>query len=360
MKNILPTSKNVKLIGRTFMTDGVLWSAFSGTGIEFFFEGKKLAVTLKADGILDKETEGEPEYARYAVYVDNRRTIEGMLDEKEKVIDIISAATSGKVKVKILKLSECAMSTLGISGISVNDKATVTPTPFKDKRIEFIGDSITCGYGVDDESELDHFKTSTEDCTGAYAYKTASALKADYSLVSVSGYGIISGYTETGEEKIPFQTVPQYYRKLGFSYQSFAGKLPPQDVLWDFSRFTPDAIVINLGTNDDSYCLDKKDRQREYSDEYKKFLKVVRENNPYSHIFCTVGIMGTRIFPALKQAADEYIKETGDKQVTTFCFDEQDHENDGYAADYHPTRKTHDKAALALTEFIKETLGWES
>ncbi len=358
MKKLLPDAKRVKFIGRTFMTGGVLWSAFSGTGIEFIFEGKKLFVTLMADGIVGSDIES-PDYARYAVYVDNRRVLDGMLDEKTKTLEIFNLPSAVKAKVKILKISECAMSTMGISLIETNSKATLTPTPAKARRIEFIGDSITCGYGVDDENELHSFKTSTEDCTGAYAYKTAAALKADHSLVSVSGYGIISGYTGTGEEKIPEQTVPQYYKKLGFSYQKFGDTTAPQDIMWDFSRFVPDAIVINLGTNDDSYCLDHEDRQREYSDEYKKFLSVVRGENPYAHIFCTVGIMGERIFKALKTAVDEYKKETGDKNITTFCFTEQDSKNDGYAADYHPTRKTHDKAALALTDLVREAMGWK-
>lgn len=49
--------------------------------------------------------------------------------------------------------------------------------------MEFIGDSITCGYGVDDPDKEHHFKTATEDVTKAYAYKTALALNADYSMV---------------------------------------------------------------------------------------------------------------------------------------------------------------------------------
>ena len=31
---------------------------------------------------------------------------------------------------------------------------------------------------------------------------------------------------------------------------------------------------------------------------------------------------------------------------------------DGFAADWHPTEATHTKAAAALTEKIKEIMGW--
>lgn len=56
-------------------------------------------------------------------------------------------------------------------------------------------DSITCGYGVDDEDRSHQFSTKTEDATKAYAYKTAQLLNADYSLVSYSGHGVVLGYT---------------------------------------------------------------------------------------------------------------------------------------------------------------------
>jgi len=55
-----------------------------------------------------------------------------------------------------------------------------------------------------------------------YAYKTAEALDADYSMVSFSGYGIVSGYTGEGVKSAE-QLVPMYYEKLGFSYGTYFG-----------------------------------------------------------------------------------------------------------------------------------------
>lgn len=356
MKSITPNKENVKLIGRTYPLDEALWCAFSGTGIEFDFKGSRLSLTLLADKACEEQEAGN--HARYAVYLNGERLITGILRTRRTTLGIIDSEKPVEARVQVIKISECAMSTMGIAALETDDGAFVSPTKQRERRIEFIGDSITCGYGVDDENELHPFKTSTEDCTGAYAYKTAQLLDADYSLVSISGYGIISGYTATAEEKVAFQTVPQYYSKLGFSYKSFADKLAPQDIEWDFKQYIPQAVVINLGTNDDSYCLDHKDRQRDYTDNYKLFLREVRAKNPDAFIFCAVGIMGTRIFTALETAVNEYKSETGDDRIKSYCFTEQDHEHDGYAADYHPTRKTHDKAAVAFAPVIKETMWW--
>ncbi|SDA17709.1 GDSL-like Lipase/Acylhydrolase family protein [Ruminococcus sp. YE71] len=355
MTHLTATKEYVKQIGRTYMIDDTLWMALSGTGIEFEYTGKNLTLELEGDGAAFPGI-GDNQ-ARYAVFVDGERVADDVLTEREKSVTVLESDTKKSVTVKFVKLSECAMSTIGIKGIDLGEGGSAKPTAQKAHRIEFIGDSITCGYGVDDEDESHHFKTATEDCTLAYAYKTAQLLDADYSLFSVSGYGIISGYTADGKTKIPQQTIPQYYGSLGFSYQGFKGSEMPQNIDWDFSKYQPELVVINLGTNDDSYCLGQSERMDEYSAEYVNFLKTVREKNPDAQILCTVGIMGQRIFPAIEMAVYTYKKETGDEKISSFMFDAQKPE-DGLVADYHPTAVTHDKAAAALTEEIKKIMNW--
>jgi lysophospholipase L1-like esterase len=215
--------------------------------------------------------------------------------------------------------------------------------------IEFIGDSITCGYGIDDEDRDHHFSTSTEDFTKTYAYKTARELNADYSAVALSGYGIISGYT-TGE-KASEQSLPRYYDKVGFSYGSFPG-LNIAETGWDFTR-AADVIVINLGTNDDSYCQNDKDKQAEFAAKYEEFIKTVRSRNKDAKILCALGIMGGRLYPSVELAAENYNKATGDENVFCMKFDEQQM-SDGLAADWHPTERTNVKAAQKLTAEIKK------
>lgn len=227
-QSVVLTADTAKLVGRTYLNDDTLWTAFSGSGAEFTYTGKKLDITIVGD---NASTAGNEEnYARVAIYIDGERVIDDMLNEKEKTYTAFESDTEKSVDVQIIKLSECAMSTFGIKPIKLADGEKIEPAKAKDLKIEFIGDSITCGYGVDDEDKEHHFKTSTEDVTKAYAYKTAKALNADYSMVSISGYGIISGYTDDGKKKSE-QTIPQYYDKLGFSYNKFANslELPPSN-----------------------------------------------------------------------------------------------------------------------------------
>ena len=92
-------------------------------------------------------------------------------------------------------------------------------------------------------------------------------------------------------------------------------------------------------------------------DSYVEFLKKLRTNNPDAQIFCTLGIMGQDLYPAVEQAVQNYTEETGDTKVTAMAFDIQS-QSDGYAADWHPTEATHEKASEKLVSEIKSVMGW--
>ena len=354
MHTFIPNWQNVKPLGRTRALEDSLWLAFSGSGAEFSFIGRRCEVAIAGDNHA-ADAEKANDHVRIAVYLDGKRVVDDMIDASEKVYNIMDEDMAQEHVVRIVKLSETAMSTCGIKAIYV-DANTIRPTPRKAYFIEFIGDSITCGYGVDDEAAEHHFATCTEDVTRTFACKTAQALDADYSVVAISGYGIISGYTATAEERVTAQLLPAYYDRLGFSYGKYRGE-SPNNVRWDFSVRQPDMIILNLGTNDDSYSRDDVERQEFYCAEYVNFLKVIRACNPAAKILCTLGIMGDRLYPFVEKAAAAYAAETGDVNIVCMPFAPQLPE-DGYAADYHPTETTHRKAADKLTCEICRLMGW--
>jgi len=349
------TQENVKIIGRTHYFNDTLWLALSGGGVEFSFTGTKAKITMSGDNIAIIPN-NNTNYARIGIYVNGERVVDDMMNKIEKTYTVFESDTEQDVVICIVKLSESPMSIVGIQQIYVDSKDGIMPTATKERKIEFIGDSITCGYGVDDEVKENHFSTETEDVTKAYAYKTAQTLQADYSMVSYSGYGIVSGYSGDGMKE-PNQIVSSYYDKVGFSYGNVGGSLSISSVKWDYSKYEPDLIVINLGTNDDSYCQSDLERQAEYTGQYTKFLKKIRGFNPNAKILCTLGIMGDRLYPCIEKAVVDYIKATADTNISSMKFDDQ-LPNDGYVADGHPTKATHNKASEKLTAEIKKIMNW--
>lgn len=118
-QSVVLTADTAKLVGRTYLNDDTLWTAFSGSGAEFTYTGKKLDITIVGD---NASTAGNEEnYARVAIYIDGERVIDDMLNEKEKTYTAFESDTEKSVDVQIIKLSECAMSTFGIKPIKLAD-----------------------------------------------------------------------------------------------------------------------------------------------------------------------------------------------------------------------------------------------
>lgn len=340
----------VKMLGRTHNENGILWLAHSASGVEFTVKGTQCSVKIVGDSMIS----AEDNQARFAAYVDGERVVDEMITQSEVTYDVFSYDEEKEVTVRLMKISEAANSILGIDEITVTSEEDIAPTEEKELKIEFIGDSITCGYGVDDEDRNHHFSTKTEDATKAYAYKTAELLDADYSLVSYSGHGIVSGYTTQGK-KVAAQQLPNKYECLAISSGTGYNGFNAAGVDWDFSRFVPDIIVINLGTNDNSYTGKDEELIKEYSDGYVKFLEKVRKNNADAHIICAFGVMGADLYDAICTAAENYTAETGDTNISTLRLSTQDGST-GYAADWHPTAATHDIAASELADYISATI----
>lgn len=348
------TDENVKIIGRTCMEQGILWCGLSGSGIEFRMIGTSVKITFSGDDTTQgNETEGK---ARVGIYVNGERVIDTILEQPEQTFSVFESSESQEITVGVIKLSECAMSVMGIKDIEAETADGIHPTAKKEHAIEFVGDSITCGFGVDLEDPDTPFQTSTEDVTRAYAYKTAQKLNADYSMVSYSGYGVLSGYTDT-DIRQEEQLVPNYYEKTGFSYGKPFGTFQMQDTAWDFSKYMPDLVVINLGTNDDSYCKDDEVRRQQFTEKYVEFLKVIRKNNPQATILCIVGLMGERIYPGVENAVSIYTTETAETNVYAMKLTEQIPE-DGLVSCSHPTETSHEKAAARVADRIETIMNW--
>ena len=346
-ERIFPASKEyVKLTGRTAEEDGVRWLIHSASKIEFKMTGTHASAVIRSDDSVNGE---EEHLARIAVYVNGKRTLDHIVREEEETIELFSSDEEKNVEIAIIKLSEAAFSIVGIKGLQVTASSDIEPLPERDRKIEFIGDSVTCGYGVDDEDPSHDFSTATEDATRAYAYKTAEALNADYSIVAYSGYGIVSGYTPDGTKE-ENMLVPPVYECLGKNNGS-ADHILDLSEDWDFTEFVPDEIVINLGTNDDFYTRGNAGKIEEFIALYAEFLNTVRRDNPNAHITASLGVMRDDLYPAVEEAVKRYTARTGDENISVLHFTPQDGST-GYAADGHPTEATHTLAAKTLIDHL--------
>lgn len=346
------TEDYVKYTGRNYYDGKSAWLVQSGSAVEFTVSAKSAEVTITGDHSVNNDEKYRP---RYAVIIDGEIVLDEVLNEKSKTVKLFDEKNSRTADVKIIHLSEANNGAVGVSQIkTVSDSpAPVVSVPEKELSIEFIGDSITCAYGVEGKSAYENFSTTTENFMKSYAYLTAKKLNADYSAVSYSGHGIISGYSNDGEINTN-SLVPAYYKNYG-SLNDYAKP-------WDFTKKPNDVVVINLGTNDYSYVSkDFDNRSQEYVDGYVEFLETVRECNPDAYIICTMGIMGgAEMYPLIEQAISDFTAKTGDKKIMSYESPIQNFNDDGIGSDWHPSEITQQKNAYILADKICNALGIES
>ena len=347
MKKLYIDSSSVKPLGRTLFRDGDMYLILSGTGCGFVFTGKRLDITIGCD-----ETTAGGEFCnkpRAAVYVNGRPVVKKVIEGSAERYTLVDSGLSGEYTVRIVKLSEAAFSIARVS-IEHDDTARAVPVPEKKGLIEFIGDSITCGYGVDDSNTQSAFSAEAENAAKSYAILAAQQLLADYSLYSYSGHGFISGWTEDGTRNTREILTP-WYGSYGFSYGTVCGE-KPENIPWDSTLRQPDIVVVNIGTNDKSYCTFHPGAEEEFREEYYRFLCTLRQKNPDAVIIASLGIMGDELFPCIEEAAERFRRENEDR-IYTFRFTPQNGQL-GYGSNWHPSEETHQYAAEELAEFIKK------
>ena len=361
-----PTKNNVKILGRGKYQDGYLWFALTDSGIEYTFNGKTTIISVTADTkAYSKEV---PAYI--AIYADGEVYNKTLITQKNTDFTV-NFDKKGKHTVTFIKLSEALYGSLRINEIKADVKK-IKPTTEKKKKIEFIGDSITCAYGVDG-TEADTYSTATQDGSKSYAYLTAKKLNADYSLVSYSGYAILSAVTFDGE-RTPNTALPEFYDKLGIAVGEAMftlgknefddGSYELQSTPWNPNEFVPDLIVINLGTNDSFYfyTIDQSKVAAEtevFVQKYEEFLAQLRKIYPNTEILCTYGAMGQYIVSDIERAVNNYINKTGDSHVHYYWFNEQNAEKNGMGADTHPNAKSQRDSANELIAEIEKLYGWK-
>lgn len=345
MNEYLPDESNVRLLGRTVYENNIAVLSHSASGVEFYVNAKKLTVTVKQDNMYRT--------ARIVAFLNGKRIYDKMLKPGKNEIEIFSAGYPKEGVVQILKASECTVANLGIEKIATDKRGSISPTEAKDARIEFIGDSATAGYGVDEKNKLNHFKVETEDATKSWAFKAALALDADYSFVCASGWGVVSGSdARSGKEML----IPDIYGKVGINKSASVGGFKPAETDWDFSRFKPDIVVILLGANDQNYTQGDAEKCREFKDAYVKFIYDIRAKNPDTYILCCSGLAPDDLYPQIQEAVSEYQGKTGDKRVGEYHIPLHNGAVEGWGADYHPTDKAYSNAAHNIVPELMDIL----
>jgi len=330
-----PRDPAIRLIGRFDDRDPAgPRMAWAGSAISVKFDGSALNVRLKSSGADE-----------FQVVVDGVPTSVLKLTKEAALYKAASGLTGKEHTVELFKRTEPLVGQVQLLGFQLDKGCKLLPNGSKvTRRIEFVGDSITCGYGNEAAKESEHFTAGTENNYQAYGAMTARDLKAEYVAIAWSGKWLFGD-----------NAIPKLY--------DLALPNDPQSK-WNFAFWKPQAVVVNLGTNDFG---PRNPTEQEWQDAYKGFIAVLRKNYPECHVFCAVGSMMSDNYPPGRKALStirqyttglvEALKKAGDKRIHYVEFDVQDMKN-GIGADWHPSVKTHRLMADRLTAAMKKELGW--
>ena len=347
-----PIDKNVRIIGRTKSCNKILYLSYSCSAIEFKFEGTKAEVVIQSQFV-----EGDSSHRAWLAVVLNTDTepIKRFNPHPgTHTYTLYEGTEKRSVIIRLVKMSEAAFDKVGIEAIITDNDIPIIPTQEMERKIEFIGDSITCGYGVEGLNEIDLFDTIQENPWKAYAARTARILKAEYHLVSWSGIGIISSWIPEDEDKpLEEPLMPDLYQYTDKALDQAMGLSDYEK--WDTNKFVPDCIVVNLGTNDMSYTRGMKDRIDTFGKAYADFIKDIRDKNPYASILCVLGVMGQELFPEIESQISRL--RSKDENIYSHQLKLQ-LEADGIGTEGHPSLRTHEKLAEDLSNTIRKIMNW--
>ena len=323
--------------------------AWTGSEIRAKFKGTSCQVLLN-DNVFIKDGYGAPQANYFYVFIDEGfpRLLRAHPDSL--VYTIVENLADTTHTLRIFRRTEGATGSTEFLGLRIDTGRYLLPhEPLPKRKIEFIGNSITCGYGNEGDSARCKYSSLTQNGYMTYSAITARNLNAEYRAVAYSGMGIYRNYSD-----VIRYTMTEMY---DFVY-------PQNDsICWDFNQWQPHVVVINLATND----FAKGNPERQYFVEsYFNLLEKIHTYYPKAAIVCLGSPMMTDAYPRRRKArstaksyieqAIENMKKQGVENIYYFGLSEQFSQVLG--CDFHPNVVQHQKNAVELTAFIQEKMDW--
>lgn len=333
----------VRWVGRVDVSDrAAIKLAWSGSGFVGIFSGDAVTVSLRTQGrgpiYFQPVVDGAPG-PRFAV------------GEALQSVDLATGLPPGPHRIELYRESEGKG--LGYSVFSGFPRGTpLEPPPPSGRALEIVGDSISAGFGnlgrehhpgYAPDPEGCEFSTATESAYLTYGALAARAVGAELSVLAGSGWGVYSDREGNRARVMPAL------------FGNTLGEQPAP--AWNFA-LEPQAVVINLGTNDAAAHNLTPDK---FEPAYAAFVATVRTKYPSAFILCAVGSM---LYGADRQAALEQLRRVaagrarlGDSRVRVLDLGVQD-PLIGTGCSWHPSVAEHERMAKILVAELRSSLDW--
>lgn len=253
--------------------------------------------------------------------------------------------------LEVYRRSDCFDGSFIFKGLALDrGKSLSGPPPLPRRRIEFFGDSVTAGAlceavgyedRKDDEIATEHLASALTNPYWSFAADTARALHAEAHIEGIGGLAVNDGNGWWGgDHPIGFEST---FDKL----DPIPGRFKP----WDFSRWTPQVVVVAIAQNDArSMRPDVKADRHKWASTYRRILQRLQAHYPNAWYVLTTTIHDhdRRWDDLLDQMALDYRKDLKQLKVVTYRY-----RRVGVGTPGHLRIKEHREMANELVAFIE-------
>lgn len=345
---VSPEDQRLLWHGRIAFDSGEAVLSWAQSGFEAEISGPALAFRLKpgdnefnvwVDGVLmaivGPETRAALDWEQERLRLVARQVEPGVWE--------MSGLPKGRHRLALDKRTSANFGVSRFGGLKLKGKAQLGPAPKAlARRLEFVGDSLTNGYGAEGPgkqcSELRPYENSAK----SWVCLASKALKADFQIVALSGYGVVRNYGD--KKKASADPMAAYYDRASSV---------DKDSRWDRARFIPDLVVINLGTNDHS--TQPMPDEADFIDGYLKLIAQVlkgREKTPL--------ILGQPLWSGTHaERVAKVLELAKGKGWNVEMLPLQGPAESEYGCDWHPLAVVHQRWAAQLEQVIRARLSWQ-
>lgn len=330
--------KHIHYMGRVEQLDSAAVLSWSGTSINLNFSGTGIKAVLR-------EELGDN---FYNIIVDGQLIKKLNPVKGKKEYTLAEGLPAGKHSLQLFKRTEWASGKTWFYQFELaKGEVLLAADKMRQRKIEFYGNSITCGMAVEDSTGQDRGAGPYTNNYVSYAALTARHFDAEYYCISKSGIGITVSW-------FPL-IMPEMYDRLD-----------PADAAkkWDFSKYTPDVVVVNLFQND-SWLVKRPEHEQfkarfgnKAPDEqqliaaYGNFIRSIRSKYKTAKIICALGNMdATQSGSPWPGYIEKAALAMNDKNIYTHFFP---YKNTGG----HPNVQEQQTMADDLIAFIEANIKW--
>jgi lysophospholipase L1-like esterase len=330
----------IAVMGRVDATHGSnLRVGYPGVTFRLRFEGPSLAMRANASTA----------NCFLAVFIDGASPRLLRLPVGENEITLAEGLSAGEHTLEFVHQTETWVGTFTVFGFRpAPGGKLLAPYPWPRRRMMFIGDSVTCGEGANRFPDWKKDRPASWDAYRSYGMILARAFDAQVHLVCFGGRGLLRDYR--GRRDV--LNAPQFFDLSVPDQRSLAA--------WNHALYTPDVVVISLGTNDFSLGIEKFPEREGWIATYVRFVQAIRADYPEAQILLTEGaiVNDTDEARPQKTVLSSYLKETATRLADPRVHAVESRHYPGDADDAHPTGPQHAAMARDLEPLIRAVMAW--